>query len=58
MSKHDLKIGETVIIGKGAHVWRITGFFGEFNDIADLQRVDLASSNTSARFDRLVRVTP
>ena len=54
-SIHAYAIGDTVRIGSGLIVWTITGFFGEHADIAALQRADLPSSNTSARFDRLTR---
>jgi len=53
---HAYGIGDTVRIGRGAITWTITGFFGEYADIAALQRADQPTSNTSARFDRLTRV--
>jgi len=58
MIRHTFQIGQTVKVGKGEHVWTITGFFGEFGDIASLTRADLPSSNSSANITRLVEVTP
>lgn len=53
---HAYGIGDRVHIGAGAHIWTITGFYGEHSDIAALTRADHPSSNTSARFDRLNKV--
>ena len=46
-------VGQTVKVGKGAHVWRITGFFGPSYSYASLKRVGLDSTNTSAHLSRL-----
>ena len=46
-------VGQTVRIGGGKHTWTIVSFFGDNYSYAELQRIDLASSRTSAHMTRL-----
>lgn len=53
---HYFVVGDTVRVGSGKVRWRITGFFGPNYSYAALERVDLASSHTSAHLTRLKAV--
>ena len=51
-------VGDLVTVGKGRIVWRVEDFFGGYSTnpgvpLVRLQRVDLASSNTSVEVTRL-----